>query len=519
MKKFMLVFFTVLLSANLFGQTSWSSPPQTLSTLGVNASAPQIVIDPNANITAVWLESTVVIANTLPSGGSWGTAVAISSSGASAPQIAVDPSGNVTAVWVQSTGIHSATLPSGGSWSSATTLSAAGATAPQVAVDPSGDAAAVWESATGFIQASTKLFGGIWSIIPSTISGSGASAPMVSVGGNGNVVVVWQAVNGSINTVYSASKIITALTWGSAAAISSVSHNAVQPTVFTGILGNAVAGWFRYDVIGSAYKNVLFDVAFLVNGTWLTSVDVSTVPGLTNPANLVSVITIDSFGNALAAWTNSDDGSNIALKVAELLSNGTSTGTSELVLDTSIHGLDLSSNSLGYTVLAYMANDTSSNLAIQTLDFNLEYASPGWNNPNIVSQGAFNGYPQLASTLTSNTTNNYALAWIHFDGTSNVIQAVTGTETLIAPPTSLTVTQTTDNRNVVTEYYNTLSWTASTDPNVDAYLIFRNGVEITAVSVNQYIDYNRSPSESVVYTVAAIDNLSNKSVNVNITFP
>jgi hypothetical protein len=79
---------------------TWTSPI-TISTPGVDASDPQIMIDTAGNVTAVWLESGVVSSATLPAGGSWSAETAISSTGASSLSAYVDSSGNAVAIWVR----------------------------------------------------------------------------------------------------------------------------------------------------------------------------------------------------------------------------------------------------------------------------------------------------------------------------------------------------------------------------------------------------------------------------------
>jgi hypothetical protein len=70
-----------------------------------DAGPPQVAVDLNGNATAVWAQYDGTRPNIwsnryTPSGG-WGTAVLIETDtdDANAPQVAVDPNGNVTAVW------------------------------------------------------------------------------------------------------------------------------------------------------------------------------------------------------------------------------------------------------------------------------------------------------------------------------------------------------------------------------------------------------------------------------------
>ena len=87
------------------------------------ANVPQVAADPNGSFTAVWQESNTrtefrfgIWANRYRVDGSWGTAMLISDGAteAVAPQIAVDPQGDVTAMWLQE-------QTPGGSWTTPAT--------------------------------------------------------------------------------------------------------------------------------------------------------------------------------------------------------------------------------------------------------------------------------------------------------------------------------------------------------------------------------------------------------------
>jgi len=76
---------------------------------------------------------------------------------------------------------------------------------------------------------------------------------------------------------------------------------------------------------------------------------------------------------------------------------------------------------------------------------------------------------------------------------------------------------------VFNEYYNTLSWTASTDPNVVGYVIYRNGTVIFNLnaSTTQFIDHNAPQAGTVTgtYGVAARDSQNVQSQIVTVNLP
>ena len=192
----------VHLKANVID--SWSSPPTTISTPGVDASNPYIGMDSNGNAVAVWLEGSALMADTMAVNGSWGTPVALSSSGASEASLVVDPAGNATVVWIEGGITMTSSLPVGSTWSIPLALSAAGSSSPQVAVRSNGDLAAVWLN-NGVAQAVVQSFGSSWSAV-SNLSGANAVAPQIAIGNNGTVVAVWHGQNplSSISNINSA---------------------------------------------------------------------------------------------------------------------------------------------------------------------------------------------------------------------------------------------------------------------------------------------------------------------------
>jgi hypothetical protein len=140
---------------------AWSQPVE-IATASGNEVVFDVVIDARGNATAVWHSlndgeeeepGKFVRAASRPLGGAWSEPVELSGSTGRNPQIAVNPNGDVTAVWTGSDPdtdnsiVRSKSRPAGEAWDTeATDLSsdAGNATDPQVAVDPGGDATAAW---------------------------------------------------------------------------------------------------------------------------------------------------------------------------------------------------------------------------------------------------------------------------------------------------------------------------------------------------------------------------------------
>ena len=524
MKRALMIVSLMFSFSSLSGAPIVWNTPVTISSAGVNATDSHIATDASGNLVAVWVENNAVKASTQPvSTGIWGTPTTLSvTATASSPRVVSDPNGNATAIWIDGGAMTAATLPFGGVWSSTATLSVTGATTPNLAVDTSGDVVAVW-TLSGTIQSATQVFGGSWPIIPDTISVTGVTSdtPSVSIGGPTKVAVaVWHGFN-TIDTVYAVSKNIGG-SWGVVQTISPSTVSSSNPRVAVGPAGGALATFFEFALVGSQYSAVSLAASFLPpGGTWRASGTVKDT-GIVNPANLCSSLVVDRSANALAVWTTSYDGANFTLNSVVLQSNGNL--TSQLALDTGLYlySQDLVVDSSGSAVLAYMNEVPESlDLVITSWEMSLDSFSPNsWNSETTISTNTIVGYPRVAATF-SGGTNLTAAVWESTNGTNTTIQAVTGTGGVLGPPSNLAVVQNVNNLTIFNEYYNTLSWSASTDPEVNGYVVYRNGniIGVMDASTLQFIDDNRNPSVPDTYGVASFGAGADQSVTMTIISP
>ncbi len=520
--------FVLLLmaSSQLMAEFTWSSPVTLSSSSMDNSSEAQVVMDVLGNATAIWVENSQVHASFLPLGGSWGTPAILSMSGASSPMLGCDGSGNVTAVWIESSGIvTSSTLPLGGNWTTATTLSASGASHPVIAVNASGNMAVVW-ARSGFIESSSLLFGGSWSLV-SQISPANSSNPDVAIGANGKVVAVWSTVLVSgARTVESATQTVGGV-WGSAINIlpapSAFSMN--YPHVSVAPNGDTDVIWFRYLVAGDAYSNVFVYSAFLpsVGSSWSFPIQISDT-GVVNPANLFASINTDGSGNKIAIWSTSREGSSFNLEIVLKPPGGAWSGFNEVV-SRNLYTLNgqISTDSIGNTAVTYMEFD-GTNVLVQAAETNTSglLLLPSLVSIVSLSTGSDNGYSRVGASYDSSTGTAYAtVVWLTSDGTNTTVQASSGSKLSVGPPTSVTVTQNVNDFGVFQDYYNTISWVASTDPNVIEYAVYRDGqlfAQVSAATI-QIFDHNQVQNGSVTYGVAAVDGEFALSQIVNVNFP
>lgn len=523
MKHILFIVSTFFMLSHLEGNNiNWSSPPTVISGAGVNASDQSVAIDAYGDVVAVWVENNLVKSSSKLLNGNWTSEVTISSSGASSPRLVSDSNGNATVVWLENGVIKAASKPFNSNWSISTSLSSSGASSPVLCVDAAGDVVAAW-TRSGNVETSTKLFGANWQTRVS-INSSSAATPSIAIGGSGSntrAVIAWQGVSSSTNVIFSATKLISG-SWSAAQVISSTSHNAAQPSVAVDSNTNAIATWFAYDIAGLNYINVVSTAASRPSstGVWGCVTDLST-PGIGNPSKLTTRVAFDRFGNAIALWNISFDDSTFNIESAVKPVNGYWGSPVDIVTSNLYaYSAHLSATTFG-DVLSLYSFYNGNSVLIQSLESDMNgFMNNVWSVPITISQGADNAFPKIAASLNGNVINTTAL-WLNYNGVNTSVVAVSGSKTLVLPPSNLSVVQSVNNFGVFSEYYNTLSWQASTDPNVAGYLIFRNGLFLKQVPANvlQYIDDNRTQNGSVVYTITAVDSQQTQSAAVSVNFP
>lgn len=499
---------------------SWSSP-SAISTPLTDALDPRVVIDSNGNATAIWIEAGVLKASSLPFGGSWSAPSTISSvlNTASHPRLGVDSSGNVTALWVENTLINSAAKPFAGSWGSATTVSGSGADNPSLAVASSGNAVAVW-TRSGFIESSTKI-SGTWSLV-ATLSGSGAVNPTVAISNFGTAVAAWKTTSGGSDIIVTDTLTISSNTWAATKnvfpASAAFSHDYPKVTMDTN--GNASIAWFRFGFQNNAYLNVQLLTATLTTtgSAWGSGTTLSDI-GIRNPADLNVKIEYDAVGNLIAVWTNSYDGESFVPESARR-QVGASWSFPVQPQPPSIYsfGIDVAVSG-NTTLLTNMVWDEFSTIYIVSQES--DTTNPvlqGWTATTTLSSGDENGYPRCALTVSSSSLDAVAV-WIHNDGTNNVIVAATGSDAVVEPPSNVAASQSVTNFGVYSDFYNTVTWDASLDPDIIQYDIYRNGVYFLSVTpdVLQIVDHNAVEDANVIYGVATLTSSFRQSSIINYT--
>ncbi|MBI5779241.1 MAG: hypothetical protein HZA49_07280 [Planctomycetes bacterium] len=226
-------------------------------------------------------------------------------------QVAVDSNGNAIAVWNQfdgtRTNIWANRYVSGTGWATAGLIETddiGNAYSPQIAFDANGNALAVWKQSDGNrdnIWANRYVSGTGWATaeLIETNNAGGASDPQIAFDSDVNALVVWSQFDGTRSNIW-ANRYVSGTGWATAELIETDNAgNAVIPQIAVDSGGNAIAVWdqsdgTRFNIWANRY----------VSGTgWATAELIETNNVATAYFPQVSV---DSGGNAWAVWYQSD---------------------------------------------------------------------------------------------------------------------------------------------------------------------------------------------------------------------
>jgi Divergent InlB B-repeat domain len=236
---------------------SWS-PPVVISSPALNAEAPDVAMGADGTADAVWQSSSgatsVVESSTLPSGGSWSPAIAVSAPATvTEPPHVVATADRFAAIWSRSgVGLVAevALSPTAGAWSAPESISIPGleAHATQLAVDSAGDAVAAWyrfDGSVGSVEGTNLTPGGSWTP-PMRLSpvGSEAEAPQVAIAPSGVAEVAWSGWNEATHNYEThARRLNAAAAWDDVTTLSLEGEEAYGPHVGLDRAGHAVIVW------------------------------------------------------------------------------------------------------------------------------------------------------------------------------------------------------------------------------------------------------------------------------------
>ncbi len=242
------------------------------------------------------------------------------------PSIAIDSSGNPIVAWDEFDGTsHNIYVKKlvGNTWTQlGTTFLDANtnrnAYSPSIAIDSSGNPIVAWHEFDGtssniYVK---KLVGNTWTLVGTTFldanTNQDASNPSIAIDSSGNPIVAWKESDGTSSNIYV--KKLVGNTWtlvGTTFLDANTNRDAYSPSIAIDSNGNPIVVWSESD----GTSNNIY-VKKLVGNTWTlvgtTFLDVNTNQGAFSPS-----IAIDSSGNPIVAWHESDGTSdNVYVKKA-----------------------------------------------------------------------------------------------------------------------------------------------------------------------------------------------------------
>jgi hypothetical protein len=280
-----------------------------------DAGTVKVAFDTSGNAISVWSQSdgthVSIWSNRYAPATGWGTPIQVQTSteDSNAPTIVIDASGNALVVWDASPDgvnhyIYATRYTVGSGWGAEVQISgptvSSGTT--DIAGDANGDALTTWVQIDGArpnIWGAHYTVAGGWS--PASLISNGAGNSKVArlaMDADGNVLSVWAQSDGTQYNVWS-NRFDAATGWGAAALIEAVdAGTAGTPRVKFDSHGNAIATWSQDSTRGNIWSS-----RYVAGTGWGTPVPIETAnDGLASLPRLA----VDPSGDAIVAWQHSD---------------------------------------------------------------------------------------------------------------------------------------------------------------------------------------------------------------------
>lgn len=214
-------------------------------------------------------------------------------------------------------------------------------------------------------------------------------------------------------------------------------------------MGDAAAAWIAYDSLAGQWNLYM---AFRLNNSWQPPLLLDTINDA--GASLFKAnLALDGNGNAYVVWQRTDGSSNSAI-VGVNIARGAVSAPSYILIST---------------------------------DNTIDATNP---------------------SLAVNNSGNTLVSWQSGPFGSSIIEAAVGFFSYApSPPLNLTGVQVKNKFATQIDRVNVLSWSASQDPSVQKYYVFRNGVLVGIVPASlelTYFDHNQG-NQSVYYQVTAVN--------------
>ncbi|MBQ24166.1 hypothetical protein [Alcanivorax sp.] len=228
-----------------------------------------------------------------------------------------------------------------------------------------------------------------------------AFQPKIAFDGAGNAIAVWRQQTNSDLNIYANRYSASTGSWGTAELIESSAGAAVGQQIAVDNAGNAIAVWSQYD--GANY-NIYANRYTASTGNWGTEelIESNSVANTLSPQ-----IAIDSNGNAIAVWQQSD-GIDESIYANRYTASTDSWGTAELI----------ESGNNGQAVESQIAFDSAGNAiavwsqsdgGLSNIYSNRYTAGAGWGTAELIATGDADNATRPQIAIGSN--GNAIVVW------------------------------------------------------------------------------------------------------------
>lgn len=271
----------------------------------------QVAVSESGTAIVVWDQDGNISACRYVSGKGWEDAQLLETADgmAEGARIAMDAQGNAIAVWWQRDednhhSIYAKRYTVGIGWRATLPLETSDefADEPQVAMDTEGNAIAIWEqegesNIRRIFVCRFAVVGGWGEVTPIDSGEREASSPQIAIDSTGNAIAAWREDVSHVSSIY-ASRFVVGDGWSSAELIEFGEGDAKSPQVAVDSSGNGMVVWQEHD--GERY-NIHANRYDVKNG-WETAKKIESEAGATSSSS----VAMDSAGNAIAIWSQSD---------------------------------------------------------------------------------------------------------------------------------------------------------------------------------------------------------------------
>ncbi len=292
----------------------WRDQAEYVESADIDAYSPQVVMDKDGNVVAVWLQAAIagqnlrVWSNRIDAdSGNWGTPEMIddSSSGTNNLQLVVDAGGNAIAVWGQGGDVYFNRFDAvGKTWASAQAIESQAESAYFSAqfntldIDGANNIYAIWNESQGNKVWINKYSSNAWGTPVQVNSGTKTvAAPQLAINPDGDILVIWQQYDDSDEwEIWGRYYDAQSDSWSVDQAVENDTGYSTKAQVSIDAQGNGMASWILDNNGDTSIRSSRFIAA---TNSWETGKTVASGDNLSMKMTMYE-------SSALLLWTERD---------------------------------------------------------------------------------------------------------------------------------------------------------------------------------------------------------------------